>query len=278
MHDLTLIKKSRNLRKRGFTLGEIVKETGLPKTTIYDHIFDIPVSFALKQKLERIKEQHTKRIVDYAKKKKRKLPRVPQYWNPELVLLVAHFLFDGEIAQSGCSYNNRNKILIDRVEKLTNKLFGLTAIHRFYPETGVHRISYFYTELGEFVKNKSQGLKTYIEKASTKEKIAFLRAFFDDEGSAYFHKKIRRVRGFQKDIEILKLIQKLLKDFEIETRIDEKYKEIIIPKKENLVKFRDKINFSKEIYINPNRKNSIWKQKLEKRKILEKMINSYQEF
>jgi len=42
------------------------------------------------------------------------------------------------------------------------------------------------------------------------------------------------------------------------------------------VKFRDKINFLKGVYINPDRKNSIWKKKLEKREILDYTINSYQ--
>jgi len=67
----------------------------------------------------------------------------------------------------------------------------------------------------------------------------------------------------------------LLKDFDIESKIDNKYQEIIISRKPNIIKFRDKINFSKGIYINPNRKNSIWKKKLEKREILDKIIDSY---
>ena len=107
----------------------------------------------------------------------------------------------------------------------------------------------------------------------TKKKV-FLQAFFDDEGSVHFDKKL--VRGYQYNLEILKLVQKLLKDFNIESRIDEKYKEIVISRKPNLIKFRNEINFSKGIYINPARKNSVWKRKLEKRKILDYLINSYQ--
>jgi hypothetical protein len=73
----------------------------------------------------------------------------------------------------------------------------------------------------------------------------------------------------------LELIQKLLKDFNIESKIDSKYKEIVISRKESLIRFRNEINFSRGIYINPKRRNSIWKQKLEKREILDKIINSY---
>jgi len=37
----------------------------------------------------------------------------------------------------------------------------------------------------------------------------------------------------------------------------------------------EKKNFSSGIYINPNRKNSIWKRKISKREILKKAVNSY---
>jgi len=75
---------------------------------------------------------------------------------------------------------------------------------------------------------------------------------------------------------ILKLIHDLLEDFNIQSKVNGKHNEIVISKKLNLVKFRDKINFSKGIFINPNRKNSIWKKKLEKRKILNYLIDSYE--
>jgi len=85
------------------------------------------------------------------------------------------------------------------------------------------------------------------------------------------------VRGYQNDLDILELVQCLLKEFDIESRVDKKYKEIIISRKKNLIKFQKEINFSKGVYINPSRKNSIWKEKLEKREILAKMINSYEQ-
>jgi intein-encoded DNA endonuclease-like protein len=158
------------------------------------------------------------------------------------------------------------------------EVFNLEPYHRLYKESGVHRISYFYIELADYVRKRIKELKEYIRITSLPEKKIFLRVFFDDEGSVRYDKKRnkRQVRGFQYNLEVLKLIQKLLKDFDIQSKIDEKYKEIVISRKENLIKFRDKINFSKGVYINPNRKNSIWKQKLEKREILDRIIDSYQ--
>ena len=156
------------------------------------------------------------------------------------------------------------------------KVFNLEPYVYLNKETGVHRISYHYVELAIYTQKKSQELLKYIEKANKKEKIVFLRAFFDDEGCTGLWKRKKLVRGYQKNIKILKLVQKLLKDSDINSKIDKKYKEIIVCGKENLMKFQDVINFSKGIYINPNRKNSIWKRKLEKREILNRLINAYQ--
>lgn len=43
-----LIEKCRTLREKGFTLGEIIKATKLPKTTVFDHIYDVPFSDKMK--------------------------------------------------------------------------------------------------------------------------------------------------------------------------------------------------------------------------------------
>lgn len=268
----SLIEKSRNLRKRGFTLGEIVKKIGLPKTTVYDHIRDIPLPVEVKERIKRENIQRLKKIRHVQRRKVFK----PKIWSDELIFLVSHFMFDGEIRDNnGCVYQNRNMVLINQVRNLMKEIFRLKPINRFYPETGVHRISYFYVNLANYIKKKSQKLKRYIKNTSLSEKKIFLRAFYDDEGCVYFWRNSRKVRGYQHDLEILKLVQEILKDFAVDSQIDEKYKEIVISRKENLIKFRNKINFSKGVFINPNRKNSIWKQKLEKREILNRAINSY---
>jgi hypothetical protein len=198
----------------------------------------------------------------------------PEGWTNELIFLISHFMFDGEIRNHSCVYNNRNRVLIDQVNSLMEKVFKLQSHYWLNRTTGVSRIYYSHVELAQYVKEKSEKLKQYIKKASLLKKKVFLKAFFDDEGSVHFDKRL--VRGFQHNLEILGLVQKLLKDFNIESKIDNKYQEIIISRKPNIIKFRDEINFSKGVYINPDRKNSIWNQKLEKREILNKIINSYQ--
>ena len=272
-----LIEKCQNLRRKGFTLGEIIKVTKLPKTTVFGHIRDVPLSIGRKKEIQ---ENAIKRIVEFSRKRKGKCiqGRVfskPAGWTDKLIFLVSHFMFDGEITKGGCIYQNRNEDIINQVQDLMKEVFNLKPYSRFYKDTGVHRISYYYVELADYIRRKAKELKQHINNVSLQEKKIFLRSFFDDEGCVYCWRNARKVRGYQHNLEILKLVQKLLKDFDIESKIDEKYKEIVISRKINLIKFRDKINFSEGIFINPNRKNSIWKRKLEKRKILDYTINSY---
>lgn len=281
MHSSEIIEKCKELRRQGFTLGDIVEKTGLPKTTVYYHIQDIPVSPELKERLKRKQKENTQRLTKLMVKRRKGKCRPgrtvvkPKGWNVKLVLLISHFMFDGEIQSHSCVYNNRNKVLINRVEKLTREVFDLEPRKWFNEKTGVHRISYHYVELADYIREKADELKKYIKNASLNEKKIFLRVFYDDEGSAYFRNNSRRVRGYQSSLDDLKLVQTLLEDFDIESRVKEKAEEIVISRKENLVEFRDKINFSKGVCINPERKNSIWDEKLEKREILDEMIASY---
>ncbi len=65
MTDPLLVEKCRKLRKKGFTLGKIIKATGLPKTTVYEHICDIPLS---KEMRERIRKEAREKINEFIKK------------------------------------------------------------------------------------------------------------------------------------------------------------------------------------------------------------------
>lgn len=274
----TLINKCRSLRASGFSLKEIINATNLPKTTIFGHISDIVLSSEMKR---RIHQSQTEKTIarNSARKGKCWAGReiiFPQEWSNSLLFLTAHFIFDGAINYGNCVYQNRSEVLILRVEDLMNEVFGLKPYRYFFHDTGVHRIAFYNVELANYFKDKALWLMASINNLSISEKRIFLQAFFDDEGCAHWRKFKRIVRGFQKDLKILELVEQLLKDFNIQSTIDKKYKEIIISKKENLIKFQKEINFSQGIFINPDRKNSIWKQKLEKRHILSEMINSYQ--
>jgi hypothetical protein len=159
-----LIEKCRNLRKRGFTLGEIIKTIKLPKITVYEYIRDIPLPLEMK---ERIKREATKRINEFNIKYRKgkcipgRIVLKPKGWTNELIFLVAHFMFDGEIQSHSCIYHNRNEILINQVKRSMETIFNLRPYNWLNRETGVHRISYHYVELADYVRNKAQKRNLY---------------------------------------------------------------------------------------------------------------------
>lgn len=264
------------LRKKDYTLLEIAKITGRAKSSVYTHIRDIPLSI---EKQNLIKTNYGLRISSFSKARKgkseRKFKRFIK-WNKTLVNLISHLIFDGEIKHSGCVYNNRNGSLLDMVETSMKVVYEFEPIKYTNLLTGVKRISYFNVALSIYLKEKAKELLDKIKKLPKQLKKEMLKAFFDDEGCVDFrqYRNLRRVRGYQKNVEILFLIQKLLKDFDITSDIN-KPNEVVITGKENLKKFQKKINFSKGVYINGNRSNSIWKKSFEKRKLLDLAIKSF---
>jgi len=72
-------------------------------------------------------------------------------------------MFDGEIQTHSCIYHNRNKVLLGQVEALMNKVFGFRSYKWLNEATGVHRISYHYVELADYIRKKSEDLKEYIK-------------------------------------------------------------------------------------------------------------------
>ena len=263
------------LRKKDYTLNEIVRFTGRPKSSVYPHIISISLS---DRKLAKIAENSRRlaKKVAASRKGKAQKPYKPFYaWSPDLVLLAGHLLFDGEIKKS-CIYNNRSMALIDRFEDLMKLVYDYEPKRYVNKLTGVRRISFHNVALANHVKEKVQELLIDIVKMPRSHQREFLRAFFDDEGCMDYRAKQnkRRIRGYQKDIKILYLVQELLKNFGIESTLQCK-NEVVISGKENLLKFQKEINFSEGVRLNPNRKNSIWKKPIEKRVLLDMAIKSF---
>jgi len=265
------------LRKQDKSIGEIVEITGRSKSSIYPHIKDIPLS---KNRIEKYHNDAAKHIRRFALKRKGKSVRPFHHfdiWTPDLVRLVGHLAFDGEISlKRGCAYNNRSEALIERVEQLMEVIYDFEPKRWQNKLTGVRRISYYNVALANYLNDKRKELVRGIKKLPLPSKRAFLEAFFDDEGCVDYrpNENKRSIRGYQKDVSILKLIQKLLADFSVEARVVLP-NEVQIVGKKNLSRFEKEINFSFGIYMNGNRANSRWKKDIEKRKLLRKAIESY---
>jgi len=268
----------KTLRKNGYTLGEIVQITGRPKTSVYFHINKMFKTKKLRLKLREIKIRGI-RGKGPVKGKSILGRHYTDFkdWTPAYVNLFAHVVFDGSIRNIGILYHNRSPAL------LRNFVSRMKGIYNFDPKIykkndGVICLAYHNVELAPFFKDKISQLFAIITNSGRNLQKEFLSAFFDDEGSVDFRRlrHIRRIRGYQHDNSILMIVQKLLKNFSIDSKVDTRFHEIIISRRENIKKFAQEINFSKGLRVNGKRSNSIWKKDLEKRKILANLLASYQ--
>lgn len=266
-----------DLRKKGYSIVEIMKVTGRAKSSIRLHIKDIPLS---ENRLEEIKKASGDRIKKFAIARKGKSSRSFnsfEKWTEKTVSLVAHLLFDGGVyPNSGCVYNNRSDALIKHVEECMSIIYSFNPTRYTNPLTGVLRISYHNVALASYLKQKTHELLCEVSSLSPNLKREFVRAFFDDEGCMDYRpeKNKRSIRGYQKDARILKIIKTLLADFDIESRVILP-NEVVIVGKENLIRFEREINFSTGVYMNGNRSNSRWKKHMEKRELLKQAIASF---
>lgn len=265
-----------SLRKQDYTLLEIARVTGRPKTSVHFHIQHLPLSLRKRQEILDASAARIKRVGMMRRQASARLLKRFTEWDTELVRLVSHFLFDGEIKYGGCHYNNRNKALLRRVEQCMTKIYPREPKRYLNKFTGVWRISYFNVSLSDYIKEKSKQLLKYIRYYPTEQKREFIRTFFDDEGCIDYRpeENNRRIRGYQKNVEVLKIIKALLQDFDIKSRI-QLPNEIVIVKQDNFTKFQKEIGFSPGVRINGKRSNSIWKKSLEKRVLLQRAIASY---
>ncbi len=264
------------LRKKGYTITEIVMETGRAKSSIYPHIKDIPLS---KERVRQYKAASGERIRKFALARKGKSARVFKTfdeWSVDSTLLVAHLLFDGEIARTRCAYNNRSTALIERVERLMHECYDFEPSRYYNKITGVSRITYNNVELSLYLQKKSKELLRMVKNMPLDLKRGFLRSFFDDEGCIDYRPEENRrsIRGYQKNVSILKLVHAVLSDISIDSRVV-RPNEIVIVGKENLIRFEQEINFSSGVYMNGNRSNSRWKKHVEKRDLLKQAIKSF---
>ena len=264
------------LRKKGLSIAEIMKVTGRAKSSVYVHIKDIPLATEHMEQYRKASGTWIREFALARKGKSKKPFRTFDEWSIDTVLLVAHLLFDGEIAKVRCVYNNRSKALLARVEGVLRELYDFDPVRYTNQLTGVSRISYYNVALSVYLNHKSTELVRDINTMSLLFKREFIRAFFDDEGCIDYRpkSKVRKVRGYQKDVRILEIIKMLLDDFDITAKIVLP-NEVIIVGKENLMKFEKEINFSPGVRMNGNRSNSRWKKHVEKRELLKKAIDSF---
>lgn len=264
------------LRRKDYTLSEIVAETGRSKTSVYFHIKDIPLS---DEKQRQISEQTRTRALRNAEQRKGVSTRAFKAfanYTPDHTKLLAHLMFDGELLKGRCRYHNRSDALVHRVERLMQKVYTYPPRKQIDSVSGVISLGYYNVALSAYLFARAKNLLTEISLMPREHQRSFLQAFFDDEGCMDFRTNgnRRRVRGYQKDRSVLVLIQSLLKNFNIESML-RMPNEVVVTGRDNLIAFQKEINFSRGVRINPKRTNSIWKKNLEKRVLLDMAIKSF---
>ncbi len=251
--------------------------TGIAKSTLYFYLKDIFLNSKQKQEVE---VRRKAKCSDKPNPRKGKcLPGreiiKPETWSDKLVHVVAHFMFDGRVDEDGCIYYSKDRYQIEHMKNLISELFQAKPRIQLR-DNGVYGLVFYHVEFAKHIKRLQEKIFDYLNNGSSlSDKKEFLKAFFDDEGNIYYSKNTRRVRGYQKSLQRLELIRDLLLGLGINGRINRDGAYIEISGRENLKRFSQDINFSSKIYLNPERKNSIWRKKIAKRKLLELAIDSY---
>ena len=104
------------LRKKGYSINEIMKATGKAKGSIYIHIKDIPLS---EKRMKQYREASGKWIRKFALARKGRSARSFRpfdTWSAETVLLVAHLLLTGRLQKENASIT----IVVERSSNESN--------------------------------------------------------------------------------------------------------------------------------------------------------------
>jgi intein-encoded DNA endonuclease-like protein len=275
-----LINQCRKLRMEGYSFGEISSTTEIAKSTLHAYLKNISLGSKQKQAIEdRRKEKCNKRPNP---RKGKCLPGreiiKPISWSNDLVHIVSHFMFDGRVDEDCCIYYSKDKYQIKHMQRLLHNTFKADPRIQLR-DNGVYGLVFYHVELAEYLKKRKSELFVYLDNGAPREyKKELLKAFFDDEGCIFYKGDKRIVRGYQKATSILKQIIRLLNEFGIKSRLDKCANGVEISGRRNLEKLSKEINFSPGIYINPSRKNGLWKERISKRDILALALNSYQRY
>jgi intein/homing endonuclease len=179
------------------------------------------------------------------------------YFDENFARFIAHVQGDGcfSLERNEARYFNIEMDLINDFINSVSKTFGVKCYKIYEGKTCFHT-GIRNKEIAKFLNQYSFGSKTwfipdFVLTGTDKIKIAYLQAFFDDEGSVIFGK---RKWGYNRAIQMQSInkkgllqISNILLTLGIESNFHgpykEKYYELKITHKDNIKLFREKINF-----------------------------------
>ena len=264
----------RSLRKHGYSIGQIARRLQVSESTVHWHVKDICLTDAQRERLKRQKRALMAKV--NARRKGKPLKPVSFYkppWSLALVHLIAHLSFDGRIDRYGCYYYSRSYQQAQHVRRSLKWLLGITPKIKRRP-SGIWVVSFYNVVVADWLACKENELLHTVS-SHPEWRRQWLQALFDDEGHIHLSPPVRRVRASQNNMSVLRYAQRFLGSMRIASRIDRHAHAVEITGRNNLANFRRLINFSHGIYVNENRKNGLWSQPLEKRKLLNLTLKSY---
>ena len=266
--------RCRTLRQHGYSIGQIARLLQLSKSTVHWHTKDIVLTRGQRDSLR----EQKRRVMMRVNARRRGIPLRPvsfrkPAWSAKLVHLVAHLSFDGRIDRYGCHYYNRSRPQARHVQQLLKTLLGFRARMRRRSDE-IWEVSYYNVAVAAWLSHREHELFQVLP-GQMRWQRQWLQAFFDDEGHIHLSKSVRRIRASQADPQILEWAKRFLENMEIRGRIDRRAQAIEITGRGNLIQFRNRVNFSSGLRVNPNRLNGLWNWQFEKRTLLDKALGSY---
>jgi hypothetical protein len=173
-----------------------------------------------------------------------------------LAIIVGHTLGDGGITNKKfLRYSNKEEFLIKEFQNAVESVFSIKPMNKYQERSGIIRIVYprlisrvLLCLFGEFSLGKeNKKITRQIDAMPIWWKAKLLQAFYNDDGSVPESGYYRGVTFKQKDKNITLWVQKTLKELGINSKLtpDGNKWQLRIMNYFDLVKFRDKVNFSK---------------------------------
>ncbi|MFQ6009686.1 MAG: hypothetical protein ACE5J7_01015 [Candidatus Aenigmatarchaeota archaeon] len=201
----------------------------------------------------------------------------------EKTRIIAHCLFDGNVMPKRyrISYGNKSKGLIRQFTGDFKKVYGLSKPYIYVDKwnciTATFRSKLIIEDLLSYTPayttsdpKASTTVPREILKGSKQNKIAFLRAFWDDEGSVLLNKGSRSLVAVCYNDEVLLDIYKMHRDLGVDCILRTHRHEIAIHKEEYIRKFKKIIGFSDETIVVKG--NWVGSRKMD---ILDKLLRTF---
>ena len=124
IHSLEKIKKLKNLRKKGHSINELVKEFSIPKTTVWHHVHNIKIPIKYQKILSSKQGGSQKRKQENLKKAEEQALQLLRGTDRESAIALA-MLYWAEGSKRACEFINSDGRMIKLYLTILRKVFNI---------------------------------------------------------------------------------------------------------------------------------------------------------